>query len=196
MRIALLRAVHSCSFDKDEVKLAGKRRSPFEEALQPAWRATVKSALVILISTLLSEPVLGAAAVGVARSSATATVTLSIPSLYGIRVPEEGDDSTEAGGFRRASLRQQEADQPAFRFAVLSTVGEGRVALRRLVDEGFSLAGNRIGSQTGTETSMILPASSFGWKGLEDRVSPSRLSRASRGGNHNVPTVVYELWQF
>jgi hypothetical protein len=151
---------------------------------------------------LLSVRAWGGAFVGVVHSSATTTVTLSIPSLYGINIPEE-EDSVEAGGFRLASLKQGEADHAGFRFAVLSTVGEGKATLRRLVrarasetEESLSHAGNRFFPEGAGTSSALFLANSFGWKNFEDRVSPSRLGLASRGKTRDVSTVVYELWQF
>lgn len=168
-------------------------------------RSVSKPAPAILVAMLLSAPAAGHPSVGVARAAAATTVTVSIPSLYGISMLEQDSNPAESAGVRLASSGRKEADPPGVRLAVVSTAGEGKIALRRLVllgasasEDGFRPAGNRTGREKCSESSDVFffPTSSFGWKNLEDRVSPARLARASRGGPYPVATVVYELWQF
>ena len=159
----------------------------------------------LLAGLLLAASLSGESSTGRARATASTTVSVSIPALYGIRLPEEDAETSEPGEVVFASLEDGEAGGLKFRFAILTTMGDGSVVLRRsLLEDGPSgergllhaARGKSNEHSSGSSALYFFASGAFGWKSLEESLRPTRSERISDRGNPRVVRVVYELWHF
>lgn len=158
----------------------------------------------LLAWLLIAASLSGESSTGKTRATATTTVRVSIPALYGISLLEENAETSEPGGVVFASLADSRGDRLKFRLAIVTTMGDGSVVLRRSLSvkspagEPALLPAAHGKSRDNVSESpafFFFPSGALGWKSLEERVGPIRSEPVSDGGNPRVK-VVYELWQF
>jgi len=159
----------------------------------------------LLACLLVAAPLSGESSSGKSRATASTTVRVSIPALYGISLLEADTETNQSGGVVSASLADGAGGRLKTRLAILTTMGDGSVVLRRSLfaqspaGEPALLPAARGKSHDDVSESpavYFFPSGAFGWKNLEERVGPILSEPVSEGGNPRIVRVVYELWQF